>query len=240
MVALPPIERWSVQANLRPLGGGSRNAVFRTVGLLQDIVFKTTDRSDAALDWLEAVYDAAEAAGLIVPRLIRSQQGALSEAGWTAEPFLEGQVIPEEDIGRLKPLMERFHKLSNRLAQRPGYLSAYDLLKANAGGDVDFTEMPTSVVSACRAAFAALDTPEMTVIHGDLNTSNVLQVNLGGIALLDWDEARRDHPAFDMAQLSPATQKEALACLAWEVACCWSKEPDRARNLAAELMARTS
>lgn len=222
---------------MRPLAGGNRNVVLRTEGLEQDIVFKSTSRSAAALAWLTPVMDAAEAAGFVVPRLIPSDRGHLSEAGWTAEPFLEGPPLDPKRMATLAPKIDRFQKLAAPLPQRPGFLSAREFLHKTKGGDIDLAAMPDALSAACRTAFAALD-DRTTIIHGDLTPSNVLIAPDGRITLIDWDEARRDHPTFDLAAFGQTAKTEARARLAWEIACCWKTEPERARDLASRHLAR--
>ncbi|MEM9426749.1 MAG: phosphotransferase [Pseudomonadota bacterium] len=169
-----------------------------------------------------------------MPRLIPSERGHLSEAGWTAEPFLEGQSIDPERMAALAPIVTRFQRLSHTLPQRPGFVSAREFRHKTKGGDIDLGAMPDGVAAACRAAFAALD-DRTAIIHSDLTPSNILITPDGHIALIDWDEARRDHPAFDLAQLGQMTEVDTRTRLAWEVACCWKTEPERARALAAHL-----
>ena len=68
--------------------------------------------------------DAAEAAGLVVPRLIPSDLGHIMEAGWTAEPFLDGAPVTADQMQDLAPLILRFQVLADPLPQRPGFVSA--------------------------------------------------------------------------------------------------------------------
>ena len=62
-----------------------------------------------------------------------------------------------------------------------------------------------------------------------------------GIGLLDWDEARVDHPDLDLADLPvPALPAERnrparAAVDAWEAAAGWRSEPAYARGRLAEL-----
>ncbi len=222
---------------MRLLAGGNRNTVLRTVGRDRDLVFKSTTRSEAALEWLTPVMDAAEAAEaaeFIVPRLIPSDRGNLSEAGWTAEPFLNGVPADPDRIRKLGPDIKQFQKHTHRIPQRPGFVSAHEFLHTTKGGDIDLTVVPDTLADAITAALAALD-DRTAIIHSDLTPSNVLITPEGRTALIDWDEARRDHPAFDLAQFGAVTDVEARAALAWEIACCWKTEPERARDLAERL-----
>ena len=215
MPALPPSPLWGVQAALEPIGGGHRNAVFRTSGLKRDLVFKSTRRTEAALFWLTPVMDAAEAAGFTVPRLIPALDGALSAAQ-----------------------IEHFHCNTRALPQRPGFLSSLDLIEATTGGDVDLMAMPAEIVALCRRAWQPMQ-GKVGVIHGDLSAGNLIDTEHGP-ALIDWDEARVDLRAYDLIRTDPehATAAEKTAALAWEVACSWGIEPDHARICAQVLQRR--
>ncbi|WP_298843725.1 phosphotransferase [uncultured Roseobacter sp.] len=221
---------------MEPLPGGARNAVWRSLpGTHPSVVFKTTRRCAGGLAWLGPVQAQARIAGFEVPELIRSTNGHLSERGWTCEPFIEGELAAPEEMVRLAPLMARFHLLTQGLSQRPGFASAEALIDAYTGGDVDLLAMPPGLVRACRAAWRATAGGEAGIIHGDLNPRNVIRTPRGTYALLDWDEARYDWLLFDRTPVEGVgpSGKTALAIAAWEVACCWQIEPQRARALAA-------
>jgi Ser/Thr protein kinase RdoA (MazF antagonist) len=234
MTLLPPTRLWGVDAPLVPLTGGHRNRAFRTTGVAQDLVFKSTRRSPEALAWLTPVHACARAAGITVPGLIASRNGALSEQGWTCESFLTGRAFTAADLATLAPRLRTFHHATSNLPQRPGFLSSRDLLSKDCGGDVDLSLMPPALALACRAAWAALGREE-TVVHADLSPGNILHGPDGQFILLDWDESRRDLAGFDLAQLGPSDAATRRAALAWEVACCWQIEPAQARALARRL-----
>ncbi|WP_321363420.1 phosphotransferase [uncultured Celeribacter sp.] len=235
---LPPIHLWGLSAPLEPLGGGHRNAVFRTSELAQDLVFKSTRRTEAQLCWLTQVHDAAEAAGFTVPRLIPALDGQLAPEGWTCEPLIEGRPFQPEDLPQIADRVDAFHRNAKSLAQRPDFCSSRDLLTETSGGDVDLCALPADLLALCRKAWGALD-GEIGVIHGDLNAGNLIQTGAGP-ALIDWDEARRDNLAFDRLRTRPetATAAEKTAALAWEVACSWTLEPDHAALVARVLKTR--
>lgn len=228
---------WGITAPLQRLTGGHRNAAWRG----GDSVIKSTRRSEAALVWLGGMMDAAEAAGFAVPRLIPSQRGRLIEGGWTCEPFLEGRPFAPVDLPRIAGRIDDLHRRTVGLPQRPGFVGAVDLAGgADSGGDVDLAAMPAPLAAACRVAWAALQGLPITGIHGDLGLGNLLWTAQGQPALLDWDEARRDAAVFDTgpcgAELAPPLRR---ALLAWEMACCWQPEPERAAALAKGFMADT-
>ncbi|NNE81064.1 MAG: phosphotransferase [Silicimonas sp.] len=209
--------------------------MFRTNGLDEELVFKTTTRSPEAIHWLAPVQAAARASGFVVPKLLPTRSGRIAEQRWTCEAFLPGEPLPSRELPDIAPMLQRFHAAARELPQRPGFLSSQDFLTHSSGGDINLEAVPASIAVEIRAAFRALDPVPMTVIHGDVTSANTLRLTDGRIALLDWDEARRDLPLFDFQTLRSESESEKRACLAWEIACCWQKEPARAAYLAAQL-----
>ncbi|WP_172328049.1 phosphotransferase [Mangrovicoccus sp. HB161399] len=227
----PPLDAWDCSAPLVPIRGGHRNRAFRTTGLARDLVFKSTRRSEAALGWLAPVHDAAEAAGLRVARPLPSRRGRLCEAGWTCEALIEGRPLPAARMRLLQDPLARLHAACRGLPQRPGFASARDLLDRDGGGDIDLAALPAEVAGTLRDAWQALAHRAETAIHGDLTPGNLLQCPDGRIALIDWDESRRDLALFDQGQLGPVDSREWRAILAWEVACSWASEPAYAERI---------
>lgn len=221
----PPLGAWGLTGTPVPLPGGHRNTVLR-VG---DHVLKTTRRSEAAIRWLIPVHNAARDAGLHAPAPLPDSDGHLVCDGWTCEPFCPGIPTPPE---RISAHIMAFHAATRDIPQRPAFVSAKGLLSQTSGGDVDLAHIPSTLVTRLRAAWAALPAADHCIVHADLNASNILTAPDGKITVLDWDEARRDHPGFDAAAPDPVIAK---ARLAWEIACCWQVEPDRARRLAATM-----
>ena len=134
----------------------------------------------------------------------------------------------------------------------PGAASAGDLLLATAGADVNLLAMSAETVALVRASWRAL-LDQVTsgahglgkcVVHGDLGPGAVLvdESGDGGVSLIDFDEARVDVPAFDLAGLPRPVRKLSgaraelddevveVAALVWETATCWVIEPDYARR----------
>lgn len=221
----PPLGAWGLTGTPVPLPGGHRNMVLR-VG---DHVLKSTRRSEAAIAWLLPVAECAFAAGLNVPVPRRSVRGSLVFDGWTCEPFWPGTPTPPADIS---DRMSRFHASAQDLPQRHGFASAHDLLTCTKGGDVDLGAMPPALVSRLRSAWAQIE-GNSTIVHGDLNATNILTAPDGTVALVDWDEARRDNPLFDAVTWSDPVPPEATrASMAWEIACSWQVEPEHARRVA--------
>ncbi|MEM8656063.1 MAG: phosphotransferase [Pseudomonadota bacterium] len=225
----PPLAAWGLTGTPVPLPGGHRNTVLR-VG---DCVVKTTRRSEAAVAWLLPVIDQLEQHGLTAPRPMPSTRGALIADGWTCEPFVDGSPC---DPSRLKSLWPEVARSTRGIPQRPGFASAKALLCVPRGGDIHIPDLPPPLARAIRAAWDALDPTPPCLVHGDLNASNLIQHG-DRITLIDWDEARLDHPGFDRAALGLGTPAEHHAAAAWEIACSWQIEPDHARARAKPFLA---
>ncbi|SFI88483.1 phosphotransferase enzyme family protein [Celeribacter neptunius] len=241
---LPPIHLWGIDAPLEPLSGGHRNAVFRTSELSRDLVFKSTRRDEAQIRWLSPVLGAAQAAGLSVAAPIPALDGRYVAEGWTCEPLIEGRPFQPDELPQIAERIDAFHAATTSLPQRPGFAAAHDLLAMDSGGDVTLSALPVELAQLCRKAWQGLagsDGPDSPngVIHGDLTAGNLIHSETGP-ALLDWDEARVDHRAFDLIRTHPAdaTAAQKTAALAWEVACSWEIEPEHARIVARVLERR--
>lgn len=204
------------------LPGGHRNDVWLVRMGQVPLVAKTTRHSEAGLQWLLPILDAARGSGLGAPDLIPDGEGRLGGGGITLEPFIEGKVPDRPGLHRLGPRLRRFHARTAGLRPRPG---------TPAAGDARSSRGPIAAVHALRRALSQLPPARPVAVHGDLNPTNVLLTPSGPV-LIDWDEARMDHPAFDfpLAHL-PAHVRRAR--LAWEIVSGWSEEPVYARRLAA-------
>ncbi|WP_147106365.1 phosphotransferase [Tateyamaria sp. syn59] len=225
----PPLGAWGLTGTPVPLPGGHRNTVLR-VG---DHVLKTTRRSEAAMSWLLPVIDGLERVGLSAPRPIRSLRGTLIVDGWTCEPFFNGARC---DPSYLKQVWPRFAHETRGIQQRQAFASATALLHLPRGGDINLTHLPPPLTRAIRAAWWALDRKPPCVTHGDLNASNLIRAD-DRVIVIDWDEARVDHPGFDRVALDQGTPAEKHAATAWEIACSWRIEPDHARTLVKPFLA---
>lgn len=177
--------------------------------------------------WLVPVQQLARDAGFVVPKMLQAADGSYLSTGWTLEGFVTGQAAQPGDLDRLAGRIADMHRRGVGIGQRPGFCSARELLGQTRGGDVDLSALPPALATRCRAAWADLTGVE-TCIHADLAVGNVI-ITPKGPALIDWDEARRDLPVFD---LSPQDAASHNARMAWEIACSWLMEPDRASALA--------
>ncbi|MEM7132840.1 MAG: phosphotransferase [Chloroflexota bacterium] len=230
---------WGQPVVLQSLSGGYRNRAWLIQSGSQLYVAKTTRRCESAMQWLNSVFDAAESVGFVVPRLIPSQVGSLVVNGLTVEPYIDDEPGTAANLLELIPLIFQFHKLTSHLPQRPTFASSIQLLEQDTGGDVDFSSMPSHLVVSCRQAWRTLAQKPQSVVHGDLNPSNILITPDKRPALIDWDESRVDLSCFDwlaIAKEGQAAPEERQALLAWEIAVCWHVEPDYAQKLAQEFI----
>ncbi|NUB43812.1 phosphotransferase [Fertoebacter nigrum] len=207
---------WGDVAVQGPLAGGARSALWRVEVNGQACVARRNAEGVAALRWLARVLAAAQASGLVVPMPCPARDGRLAVAGWTVEPYLAGQSALPAELPALAAPLARFHRRTAGFPQRPGW---------HPPG------LPQGVGAQVRRVW-----PEgrQAVIHGDLHAGNVLRLPCGRLALLDWEEARRDAPAIDRAALAGFAGQRRLHA-AVEVLACWRAEPARARAMARTL-----
>ena len=231
MMEMPRTEKWGVSASLEPLTGGHRNQVFRA----RNVVFKSTTRSPKSIAWLVDVHRCARAANILVPEFLQSEDGNLVEDGWTCEPFIQGTHPQENELTDIRHKIIEFHSATANIEQRPGFRSCVDLLHLPSGGDVNLDAMPVTLVKKCRDAWSAVSDRQTVTIHGDLNPANIIKTGSGDLAIIDWDESRRDLALFDLGQISEDDENSRQARVAWEVACSWLLEPEHAQKLASKL-----
>jgi hypothetical protein len=222
---------------LRRMEGGHRNLSFLVRNATgARCVAKTTTRCEEALAWAARVQVVAAGTGMGAPSYIPGPDGRYGIAGLTLEPFADGKYARKAELTRVRAPLARLRRITEGWPQRPGFASAAGLLDNPKGGDVDLTLLPTDVADACRTAWLPLRGRRETVVHGDINTTNVLIGPTGGLVLLDWDEARCDTPLFDMTPFCETSPLLVQARLAWEVAAGWRAEPAYARALATRLL----
>jgi len=225
---------WGAFRPVRQLIGGARNRVWLVRGACGLFVAKSTIRSEAALRWVVEVQTGLQAAGHGVAPYLPSGNDTYVNNGLTLEAHVDGRPGTDADIPALHGVLRDLHQLGQGMGQRPGFASARDLARLDKGGDIDLSAMPRDLVRTCRACWAALPDTQST-LHGDAGLGNVIVTAQGNLMLIDWDEARRDWTGFDFAPSSTADARTMRAALAWEIASCWLREPDRARALAGRL-----
>lgn len=223
---LSRLHNWGACAPVAQLGGGHRNAVMLVERTGKRFVAKTTRRTPEAISWLTLVHQQAAAVGFVVPRFVLSEQGEFVVDGVTVEQWLEGSPASPQERQEAEPLLRSFQESTRNWAQRPGFASSLALLQKQQGGDVDLAVMPQDLVAICRAAWRELALEPASVVHGDLNSANVLRIPDGRLALIDWNEARVDASILDTITLSDSGdytgdmrwERAVKALEAWEVA----------------------
>jgi Ser/Thr protein kinase RdoA (MazF antagonist) len=243
---------WPDLELLDQMTGGHRNPVYRGRYQGRDVVVRRSGRPDDSLAWELDLLDHLATNGLRVPRTVPAADGRRHVGPVLVQEFLPGgPPRTEADWRNVLAVLADLHELGQGWPQRPGFASARSLLTEPTGGDVDLDAMPADAAAEVRAAWLpVLDSVPETVIHGDAGGGNILVDDDGTVGLIDWDEARVDVPAFDLARprlelvelgVKDAAWREAMvASLAWEAATCWRAEPVYARRQLAELRTLTA
>lgn len=226
--------------------GGARSRVFRAQRGRDELVVRTSGRTPPALAWELDVLKHLSEAGVVVPDTVTTDDGRRVADGVLVQRFLPGgPPINASDWLRVIDVLRMVHEAMVGWPQRPGFASARALLSQDRGGDVDLSAMPKDAVNLVRDSWGPVLHKLECVIHGDLGPGNILLTE-DQVALIDWDEARVDVPAFDFAHLPTdvpvpvETSRDALtsAGVGWEAASCWVVEPAYAQHRLFELQGR--
>jgi Ser/Thr protein kinase RdoA (MazF antagonist) len=234
------LSRWGDDAvRIKRLTGGTSNDVWsvRVGGKLA--VARLGQRNDADLEWEADLLLHLDRAGLAVPVPIPTTDGRRFADGLVVMQYMEGGP-PESaaDWRRVAATLRELHRLTEGWPQRPGWLSATDLLEADIGTRIDLGAMPMEAVARCRAAWARLSGRERRVVHGNPTNPTNIRMNAERVALIDWDEAHLDVPDLDLVlphnAAGLAAEHHDIAAqvsAAWEAAVCW-KDDYAVRRLA--------
>jgi Ser/Thr protein kinase RdoA (MazF antagonist) len=234
------LEQWGDgAARTEPLTGGTANDVWSVRLGGRRAVARLGTRSDADLQWETSLLQHLDREGLPVPAPIPTTDGRLYADGLVVMTYVEGgPPTTEDDWRRVADTLRRLHELTRGWPQRPGWRSSTDLLHTGTGTKIDLGAMPAEAVERCRAAWARLVGRSTCVVHGNPDNPGNVRVTADTVTLIDWDEARVDVPALDLAlphnaagldvdELDVASQ----AAAAWEAAVCW-KDDYAVRRLA--------
>lgn len=235
----PRVTAWGQVELEAPLSGGARTPVFRACRGNTELVVRVSGRPVAALDWELDLLETLSGHGVAVPQVLLTDDGRRHDDGVLVQKFIPGTGPRNAaDWKRIVATLESIHTITSGWPQRPGFTSARSLLARDIGGDVDLSTMQASDVDLIRRAWHPVLLGTECGIHGDLGTANVL-ITDEHVALVDWDEARVDVPAFDYAHIPSdidlpgysADRDELLkAGIAWEAASCWAIEPEYAKR----------
>ena len=242
----PNVLAWGGLELLGPMAGGARNRVFRARRGRDELVVRTSGRTPPALAWELGLLQHLGEAGIAVPDTVATDDGRRVADGVLVQRFLPGgPPVNKADWLRVIEVLQVVHEATVGWPQRPGFASARALLSQDRGGDVDLSAMPKAAVHLVRASWGPVLHNGECVIHGDLGPGNILLTE-DQVALIDWDEARVDVPAFDFAHVPidiavpVEVSRDALttAGVGWEAATCWVVEPAYAQNRLLELQGR--
>lgn len=240
------VSAWSGLELGARLGGGARNPAYRARRDSEAFVVRVSGRSNEALAWEFNLLDRLDAAGVVVPRTVATDDGRHHDHGVLVQRFIDG-VPPRDrhDWARVVATLHVVHETTMGWPQRPGFLAAGDLLHQTSGGDVRLDRMPDDAAQLVRASWRPVLADRKCAIHGDVGAGNIL-ITDRYVALIDWDEARVDVAAFDFVHV-PSDVSVPMSCdrrslvtagVAWEAATCWLAEPEYAVRRLAELRER--
>ena len=227
------LDQWGDDAaRIEPLTGGTANDVWSVRLDGRRAVARLGTRSDADLRWETELLQHLDREGLPVPVPIPTTDGRLFVDGLVVMTHVEGGPPgTEADWRRVADTLRRLHRLTQGWRQRPGWRSSTDLLHARTGTKIDLDAMPAEAVARCRAAWARLVGRQTCVVHGNPDNPANVRVTADTVTLIDWDEARVDVPALDLALPHNAAELDAgeldvasQAAAAWEAAVCWKDE----------------
>ena len=245
---VPDVSAWPGVAITGALTGGARARVYAAHRRGVPLVVKVSPREGPSLDWELELLLALTEAGVSAPTPTPTADGRLRVGRVFVSRFLPGGPPRTAEHWRAATeVVARVHEVTRGWPQRPGAASVALLMSTTRGADVDLAAMPPPAAALVRACWqpvldradAAGGDDDSCVVHGDLGAGAFL-VDGDEVGVIDWDEARVDVPAFDLAALTTAAggavalpggldrQVLADAALAWEVATCWVPEPDYA------------
>ena len=243
MTAEGDLAAWGDVVVVGPVGDGVRNHMVRVEADGRRCIARRGSRVGETLRWEVELLRHLRGRGVGVPQVVAAEDGRLWVGSTILMEEVEGSRLAEPRWSEITLALREVHAATPGWPQRPGFASSADLLAIDRGGDVDLAVMPGHAADRCRQAWALLpqDIPH-TVVHGDPNPGNVISGG-GGLVLIDWDEARVDHPWLDLGALGselsalPSAQAEVAhrAATAWEAATCWRHEPEYARQRLDEL-----
>jgi Ser/Thr protein kinase RdoA (MazF antagonist) len=224
------LEQWGddVVRGERLTSGAGVNEVHLVRVSGQLAVGRLGQRSDADLAWETSLLRHLHREGMAVPVPVPTMDGRSFAGGLVLMTYVPGGP-PETEAGwrRVAGTLRQLHRLTQGWAQRPGWRSSTDLLRAGTGTRVNLGAMPPEGVARCRAAWARLTGRRTCVVHGDPNPGNI-RMTAERVALIDWDESHVDAPDLDLALPHDAAglgdaayDIAAQARAAWEAAVCW-------------------
>lgn len=240
-MAEPDTAPWTGLTLDARLDHGSRSEVWSGRLRGHRVAVRRPRRGRASLAWELDLMGHLDAHGVLVPTVVRTDDGRRAVGGVVVQHWLAGRMVEPTDVAAVAAQLRRVHGLTTGWPQRPGCATLPELPHVRRSLDADLDALPDDVTAVVVDVFEAASGLPTSVIHGDPSRSNVRITAGGEVALLDWDESRVDVTLLDLADLGAdvlPSHEHALArqlADAWEVACSWTIEPDYARRRLARL-----
>lgn len=231
------LKLWDKDAKrIKRFADGVANEVWAVTVHGKKAVARLGTRSDEDLRWETELLQFLGQNGICVPTPLQTINGKYYYQGLVVMEHLEGAAPSSaDDWKRVAQTIQRVHELTKNWPQRHGWKSSVDLIEADKGTKIDLSQMPNEGLARCRNAWQQIKHRPQSVVHGDLNPGNIL-ISDEKVAFIDWDEARVDVSALDLAlphnagnldEESLETVSQAVA--AWEAAVCWGDDYSKKR-----------
>ncbi|MEL6890385.1 MAG: phosphotransferase [Actinomycetota bacterium] len=229
---------WRGLRLVSPVAGGHRNEVWRGDIAGTPVSVRRSRRSTESLDWELDLIEQLDAADLIVPTVVRSDDGRRHVDRVVVQQWIGGREPSIQHDWRLvADALSRVQRLPVApTGQRPGCSTVVELTRAGRSVDADLAALPDDVAARVLAVFAEFADAPVTLIHGDPHASNLRILDDGRVGLLDFDESRVDVTWHDLSNLGVQVLDDDTHARAqrlsdaWEAANAWVVEPDYARH----------
>lgn len=228
----PDVSAWSGVELVERVAEGQRNEVWTGTSPHGPVAVRRSRRPPGSLAWELALIDTLDAAGFLVPVVIRADSGAATHGAVVVQRWIEGRrPSTAADWVAVAAELQRLHATCGDHPQRPGCTVAPRLGRHGRSVDADMSALPDDVAADVMAAFAATDHVVRSVVHGDPGAPNIRITSDGRVGLLDWDESRVDVVWHDLSELGARVLDPADAVLArrlsdaWECVNAWVAEP---------------
>ena len=235
------VTAWSGLQLIERIADGNRNEVWRGELDGASVAVRRSRRSAASLRWELNLIEHLDRRGFVVPNVITTDAGASSHESVVVQRWIEGRPPSSEaEWRRVADHLQQLHQLAPNYPQRPECCTVLELHSGRRSVDADLDALPVAIAQQLLDVFAEFADAPISLIHGDLNPSNI-RLGENYVALLDWDESRVDISWHDLSNLGCTVldaethaRAERLSN-AWEAVNAWIEEPEYARRRLAKL-----
>ncbi len=235
---------WPRLSLVRPVQAASPGPAWLGRQGTERVLVRRSPRRLDALAWELDLLDHLAQVGLRVPAARPAGDGRRQVDGVVVSAWLDGrEPTSAAEWDAVLAALARVHEATADWSQRPGAVTAVELLARRRTELADLDALPAEAlgpVEAALEALAAAQDGERAVVHGAARATTVRMVG-STVALLGWDEARVDQPALDRALLTvpPSRAPRAVvrrAALAYRIAARWPHDEAEGRRLLSELL----